>query len=79
MSATVATTDRPELTRRFGAFSGLVGACRNGIARYFVHRAAITSLRKLDDRMLRDIGLDRSQIESAARGLITPSGQRRMR
>jgi uncharacterized protein YjiS (DUF1127 family) len=79
MSATVATTDRPEVTRRPRAISRLFGACWYRIARYFVRRAAIANLRKLDDRMLRDIGLERSQIEAAVCGFITPSGQGRMR
>jgi uncharacterized protein YjiS (DUF1127 family) len=39
------------------------------IARYFGHRAAIKSLRELDARALRDIGLTRSEIEAAVHGL----------
>ena len=78
MSA-IATGDRPEVTSRRGAFFRLVSACSDGITRYLFRRAAIASLRKLDDRMLRDIGLERSQIEAAACGFIAPSGQRRMR
>ena len=75
MSATLATIVRPEVTKRPGAFSRLFGACRDGIARYFVRRAAIASLRALDDRVLRDIGLERSQIEGAVHGVITRSGR----
>ena len=61
-----------------GAFSRLLSACCEGIARYFVRRAAIASLRELDDRALRDIGLARSQIEAAVHGFITAPGRARM-
>jgi uncharacterized protein YjiS (DUF1127 family) len=73
MSATLATIVRPQVTARPGAFSWLFSAGWDGIARYFVRRAAIASLRKLDDRLLRDIGLERSQIEAAVDGFITRS------
>jgi len=79
MSATFATIVRPEVTKRPGPVSRLFSACCDGIARYLVRRAAIASLSQLDDRALRDIGLDRSQIEAAVYGLITPSDQARMR
>jgi uncharacterized protein YjiS (DUF1127 family) len=79
MSATLATIVRPEVTERPSAFSWLFSAGWDGIARYFVRRAAIARLRELDDRVLRDIGLERSQIETAVYGLITPSEQARRR
>jgi len=79
MSATLATIVRLEVTKRRGTFSRLFSACWDGIARYFVHRAAIARLRELDDRALRDIGLSRSQIEAAVDGFITLSDQARMR
>jgi uncharacterized protein YjiS (DUF1127 family) len=78
MSATLSTIVRPAVTKRPGAFSRLFSASWNGIARYFVRRAAIASLRELDDRALRDIGLKRSQVEAAVYGFITLSDQRRM-
>jgi uncharacterized protein YjiS (DUF1127 family) len=68
MSATPATIVRLAVTKRPGAFSRLLSAYCDGIARYFVRRAAIASLRELDDRALRDIGLARSQIEAAVDG-----------
>jgi uncharacterized protein YjiS (DUF1127 family) len=49
----------------------MLNACLARIARYLVRRAAIASLRELDDRALRDIGLARSQIEVAVHGLMT--------
>ena len=60
MSATVATIVRPEIPNRRGAFSRLVSACWDAIARSFVRRAAIASLRELDDRALRVLELSRS-------------------
>jgi len=73
MSATLSAIVRPALTKRHGAFSRLLSAFCNGIMGYFVRRAAIKSLGELDDRALRDIGLERSQIEAAANGFITLS------
>ena len=79
MSATLSTIVRPAVTKRPSAFSRLFSASWNGIARNFVRRAAIASLRELDDRALRDIGLERSQVEAAAvYGFNSLSDQRRM-
>ena len=78
MSAALATIVRPEVTKRPGAFSQLFASCCDAIAGYFVRRAAIATLRELDDRALRDIGLARSQIEAAVHGFITLSDQARM-
>ena len=77
MSATLATILRPEVTKRPGPLSRLFRTGWERIARYFVRRAAIARLRELDDRVLRDIGLERSQIEAAVYGVITPSQARR--
>jgi uncharacterized protein YjiS (DUF1127 family) len=68
MSATLSAIIRPALTERPGAFSRLFGAWWDAIARHFVHRAALATLRELDDRALRDIGLTRSQIGAAVHG-----------
>jgi uncharacterized protein YjiS (DUF1127 family) len=57
-------------SRRFDAW------CEN-VAGHFFRRAAIASLRELDARELRDIGLVRSQIEDAVRGFISVPGQGR--
>ena len=79
MSATIVTIVRPEVAKRPGAFRRLFSAWWDGIARYFVHRATIASLREPDDHVLRDIGLERSQIKAAVYGVITPIGRGRMR
>jgi uncharacterized protein YjiS (DUF1127 family) len=71
MSATLATVVRPEITKGGSAFSKAFSACWYAIALYFARRAAIKSLRELDDRALRDIGLLRCQIEPAVPGSMT--------
>jgi uncharacterized protein YjiS (DUF1127 family) len=34
------------------------------------HRAAVNELRSLDDRTLADVGISKSQVEAAVRGMI---------
>ena len=78
MSATLATIVRPEVTKRANEFAQIFTACCDGIARHFVRRTAIATLREFDDRALRDIGIARSQIEAAVHGFITLPDQGRM-
>jgi len=78
MPETLSTLVRPAVTKRPGAFSRLLSAYCEGIVGYFVRRSAIASLRELDDRALRDIGLARAQIETAVHGFITLSDRARM-
>ena len=78
MSATLATIVRPEVTKRANTFAQIFSACCDGIARNFVRRTAIATLRELDDRALWDIGIARSQIEAAVDGFITLPDQGRM-
>jgi len=78
MSATLAMIVRPEVTQRANTLAQIFSACWDGIARHFVCRAAIATLRELDDRALRDIGIARSQIEAAVHGFITLPDQGRM-
>jgi uncharacterized protein YjiS (DUF1127 family) len=79
MSATVVTTVRPAVTKRAGAFARRFSAWSDGIARYLLRRAAVASLRDLDDRVLRDIGLEPSEIEAAVNSLIALSYRARLR
>jgi uncharacterized protein YjiS (DUF1127 family) len=44
----------------------------HALAVYLDRRAAITELRELDDRALRDIGLSRCEVEKAHRGFAKP-------
>jgi uncharacterized protein YjiS (DUF1127 family) len=78
MSATVSAVVRPEVRVRPGTFARLVFACWDTITGYFVRRTAIATLRELDDRALRDIGIVRSQIEPAVHGFISLPDRTRM-
>jgi uncharacterized protein YjiS (DUF1127 family) len=78
MSTTLSTIVRPAGTTSTGASLRLFNACWEWVARHFVHRAAIASLRELDDYALRDIGLVRSQIEAAVHGFMTAPNRARI-
>ena len=54
-----------------------ISAWCEGIAGFFFRRSAMTSLSELDDRALRDIGLERSRIEAAVYGYVTICDQGR--
>ena len=41
-----------------------------GLRRYWRMRATVRKLEALDDRALRDIGLERDHIEDAVRGIV---------
>ena len=77
MSATVSNIVRPAIRKAPGTLAPLSSASWDAIAGYFVRRTAIATLRELDERALRDIGLARTQIEAAVHGLITPFDQER--
>jgi uncharacterized protein YjiS (DUF1127 family) len=70
MSSTLSTIVQPGWTARLGATLRIFNACWEGIAGYLLRRAAIATLRELDDRALEDLGLTRSQIEAAVYGFI---------
>lgn len=69
MAALLAMIARPMTAGTFVKPSKLLGACHRAIARYFARREAIARLREFSDAELRDIGLARSEIEPAVRGL----------
>jgi uncharacterized protein YjiS (DUF1127 family) len=59
------------LTRRGSIGHKVLGVTRRAWASYWTHRAAratVGILHGLDDRALKDIGLDRSEIESVVYG-----------
>ena len=78
MSATLSIIVRSAGMKSPGARLRILNACWEGIARYFVRRAAMASLRELDDRA-QDIGLARSQIEAAVHGIMPPPNRGRIR
>ena len=51
----------------------VLGNLANGVMVYWARREAIKTLRQMDDRALRDIGIARSQIEAAVRGVVDPT------
>ena len=72
--------DRPARGRKAARAPspGFASPAGTPIAGYFVRRTAIATLRELDDRALRDIGLARSQIEAAVHGFVPLPDQGRM-
>jgi uncharacterized protein YjiS (DUF1127 family) len=78
MSASLATVVRPAAARRPATVSRMCIACWDAVAGYVIRRTAIATLRELDDRALRDIGIARSQIEAAVHGFITLPDRARM-
>lgn len=62
-------------TARGGLVSWMKARLRQWQRRY-EHRAALAVLRALDDRMLKDIGLDRSEIMSMSHGRLDDATRR---
>ena len=52
---------------------GLLGRWMNGLVAYLARRQAVKTLSELDDRALRDIGIERCRIESAVHGIVDPT------
>ena len=78
MLVTFSAVIRLAMTKTPGELVRLLNACCEGIAGFFFRRSAIMSLSELDDRALRDIGLERSQIEAAIFGYVTLRNRGRM-
>ncbi|MEH2502707.1 uncharacterized protein YjiS (DUF1127 family) [Bradyrhizobium sp. AZCC 1578] len=72
------TAGQPASRKGPVGFFGLLGRWVNAIVTHFAHREAVKTLGELDDRALRDIGVERSQIEAAVRGVIDPMYGRMM-
>jgi uncharacterized protein YjiS (DUF1127 family) len=77
MLVTLSAIIRFAIAKKPVGFSRRLNACCDEIASHFLRRSAITSLSELDERALRDIGLERSQIEAAVYGLVTIRNQGR--
>lgn len=72
-TTTIASTAGQPASRNLpGGFVRALGSMVNGIVTYFAHREAIKTLSELDDRALRDIGIERSRIESAVHSGVDP-------
>jgi uncharacterized protein YjiS (DUF1127 family) len=78
MTTIYSTAGRPAHRSSMSGLFRLLGSLVNGIVTYFAHRQAIKTLSELDDRALRDIGIERSRIETAVRGMIDPGWGRMM-
>lgn len=66
------TAGQPASRKSPAGFFGVLGGWVNGVVTYFAHRQAIKTLNELDDRALRDIGIERGRIDSAVRGVVDP-------
>jgi uncharacterized protein YjiS (DUF1127 family) len=61
-----------------GGFARWLANLVNGLAAYWVRRQAVKALLELDDRALHDLGISRSQIETAVYGgVMNPESGRR--
>jgi uncharacterized protein YjiS (DUF1127 family) len=78
MSVTLVTIARPAAAKRPASFFRFCVAVWDAVSGYFLRRSAIATLRELDDRALRDIGIARSQIEGAVHGFISLPDRARM-
>jgi uncharacterized protein YjiS (DUF1127 family) len=72
MTTIYSTAGQPVPQSALGGFFRALGSWVNAIVTYLARRQAIQTLSELDDRALRDIGIERSRIESAVRGVVDP-------
>jgi uncharacterized protein YjiS (DUF1127 family) len=72
MTTIYSTAAQPAPRSSVSGFFRVLGSWVNGIVTYLARRQAIQTLSELDDRALRDIGIERSRIESAVRGNVDP-------
>jgi uncharacterized protein YjiS (DUF1127 family) len=73
MSTMSQAAARPAISLNSGGFLRRFGIWAHALAAYLERRAAMKTLRQMDDRELRDIGLTRSHIEQAVRGVAEPN------
>ena len=72
MSTMSQAAARPAMSLNSGGFLRRFGVWAHALVDYLDRRAAIKTLRQMDDRDLRDIGLTRSHIEHAVCGVPDP-------
>jgi uncharacterized protein YjiS (DUF1127 family) len=77
MFVTLSTIIRLVTTAKSGGFLRLFNASCEGIAGFFFRRSTIASLSEFDDRALRDIGLERSEIEAEVHRFVALRSQMR--
>ncbi|UGA48187.1 DUF1127 domain-containing protein [Bradyrhizobium quebecense] len=68
MTTIYSATASPARSSMMGGLLRLIRVWGDALATYWVRREAIKTLRQLDDRTLRDIGISRCQIEPAVAG-----------
>jgi uncharacterized protein YjiS (DUF1127 family) len=66
------TAGQPASRKSQAGLFGVLAGWINRIVTYFAYRQAIKTLHELDDRALRDIGIERGRIDSAVRGVVDP-------
>ena len=72
MSTMSQAAARPAMSLNSGGFFRRFGVWAQALVDYLHRRSAIKTLRQMDDRELRDIGLARSHIEDAVCGFADP-------
>ena len=72
------TAGQPVISTATAGIFRLLGKWVNGVVNHLARRHAVQTLNELDDRALRDIGIERSRIEAAVRGLHNPDYGRMM-
>jgi uncharacterized protein YjiS (DUF1127 family) len=72
MSTLSSAAGRPIQPGSSGGLVRWIEAGAHALLGYVERRAAIKTLRALDDRALRDIGISRCQIEAAVGGALNP-------
>ncbi len=78
MTTIFPTAARPAASSLTGDLFRLLGHGVTAVITWIARRHAIKTLNELDDRALRDIGIERCRIDSAVRGLNPDFGGRMM-
>jgi len=72
MTSLSPTAAQPSRQASLGGFVRWIEGAAYALLDHLERRAAIKTLRELDDRALKDIGLARCQIEAAVDGALNP-------